>query len=193
MNPPADFNPPSLSKVMNVRPSIVASLAPVAMLLACLLITLIIDGPDSILSLSPLFLCASGLLGLFITRATTARPWRLMWYGLVKSARQILPAIPILLLIGTLSTTWMLSGTVPLMIDAGLQLLHPRFFLPAVCAVCALISVVTGSSWTTIATIGVAFMGIGTIMGFSAPWVAGAIISGAYFGDKISPLSDTTV
>lgn len=193
MNPPADFNPPSLSKVMNVRPSIVASLAPVAMLLACLLITLIIDGPDSILSLSPLFLCASGLLGLFITRATTARPWRLMWYGLVKSARQIQPAIPILLLIGTLSTTWMLSGTVPLMIDAGLQLLHPRFFLPAVCAVCALISVVTGSSWTTIATIGVAFMGIGTIMGFSAPWVAGAIISGAYFGDKISPLSDTTV
>ena len=187
-----DINTPS-RLAMRVRPSIVVSLIPILLLLVCLVATLIISGPDSILSLSPVFLCLSAILGLILTRTTTSRPWRLMWYGLVKSARQILPAVPILLLIGTLATTWMLSGTVPLMIDTGLQMLSPRLFLPAVCAICALISIVTGSSWTTIATIGVAFMGIGTILGFSPSWVAGAIISGAYFGDKISPLSDTTV
>lgn len=176
-----------------VMPSVAVSLLPVLLLMACLVTTLVVKGPDSILTLSPLFLLLSATLGVALTAMTTARPWRLMWYGLVRSSRQILPAIPILLLIGTLSATWMLSGAVPLMIDAGLRLLHPDFFLPAVCAICSLISVVTGSSWTTIATIGVAFMGIGAIMGFSPAWVAGAIISGAYFGDKVSPLSDTTV
>lgn len=177
----------------SVRPSVIVSLIPVIVLLVSLVATLLVMGSDSILSMSPWLLGISALTGFGLTLATTSRPLKLMWYGLVKSARQILPALPILLLIGTLSATWMLSGAVPLMIDTGLQLLHPRFFLPAVCAVCAVISVVTGSSWTTIATIGVAFMGIGTIMGFSPAWVAGAIISGAYFGDKVSPLSDTTV
>ncbi len=190
--PPVD-NQSTLSPASRVRPSTFVSLVPVLLLLICLVATVVIKGSDSILSLSPLFLCLSALTGLVLTRLTTSRPWKLMWIGLVKSARQILPAVPILLLIGTLSTTWMLSGTVPLMIDSGLKLLHPQLFLPAVCAISALVSVVTGSSWTTIATIGVAFMGIGTILGFAPAWVAGAIISGAYFGDKISPLSDTTV
>lgn len=113
--------------------------------------------------------------------------------GFRKSAKQIIPAYPILILIGTLSATWMLSGVVPMLIDYGVRMLYPPAFLPLACMVCALISVVTGSSWTTIATIGVAFMGIGTVLGYPAPWVAGAIISGAYFGDKVSPLSDTTV
>lgn len=87
----------------------------------------------------------------------------------------------------------MLSGVVPLLIDLGLRHLDVDFFLVTTCVVCGMISVLTGSSWSTIATIGVAFMGIGSVMGFSPGWVAGAIISGAYFGDKISPLSDTTV
>lgn len=87
----------------------------------------------------------------------------------------------------------MLGGIVPTFIHYGLQFLNPTFFLVTVCGVCACISVLTGSSWTTIATIGVAFMGIGEIMGYSAAWIAGAVISGAYFGDKVSPLSDTTV
>lgn len=90
-------------------------------------------------------------------------------------------------------TTWMLSGVVPVLIEYGLQILNPTFFLVVTCIVCSIISVLTGSSWSTIATIGVAFMGIGTLMGFSAGWIAGAVISGAYFGDKVSPLSDTTV
>lgn len=87
----------------------------------------------------------------------------------------------------------MAAGVVPTMIKYGLGLLDPTLFLVTTCAICAVISVMTGSSWTTIATIGVAFMGIGTVMGFHPGWVAGAIISGAYFGDKVSPLSDTTV
>lgn len=98
-----------------------------------------------------------------------------------------------LLCIAMVSTTWMLSGVVPTLIHIGLQLLNPDTFLLITCLVCAIISVLTGSSWSTIATIGLAFMGIGTVMGFHPGWVAGAIISGAYFGDKVSPLSDTTV
>lgn len=98
-----------------------------------------------------------------------------------------------LVFIAMVATTWMLSGVVPTLIDYGLKLLNPTFFLVITCAVCAVISVLTGSSWSTIATIGVAFMGIGTVMGFNPAWTAGAIISGAYFGDKVSPLSDTTV
>lgn len=176
-----------------ITPSVKVSIIPVATLIAALTTTVAVRGADAILDLSPWILGGAALLALVLTLLTTRRPLRLMWYGLLRSARQILPAIPILLLIGALASTWMLSGTVPLMIDAGLRLLNPKFFLPAACAVCALISVITGSSWTTIATIGIALMGIGSIIGLSPAWVAGAIISGAYFGDKVSPLSDTTV
>ena len=95
--------------------------------------------------------------------------------------------------IAIVATTWMLSGVVPTLIAYGLHFLSPELFLFITCLVCSVISVMTGSSWTTIATIGVAFIGIGRILGYSDPWIAGAIISGAYFGDKISPLSDTTV
>lgn len=98
-----------------------------------------------------------------------------------------------LVFIAMVSTTWMLSGVVPVLIDLGLRVLSPTFFLVVTCVVCAFVSVLTGSSWSTIATIGVAFMGIGNVMGFDNGWTAGAIISGAYFGDKVSPLSDTTV
>ena len=114
-------------------------------------------------------------------------------HGLKTSGTQTLPAVPLLALIALVATTWMLSGLVPTFIHYGLKVLNPTFFLVITCVVCALVSVLTGSSWTTIATMGVAFIGIGTAMGYSPGWVAGAIISGAYFGDKISPLSDTTV
>ena len=87
----------------------------------------------------------------------------------------------------------MISGVVPTLIYYGMQIIHPSFFLASTCIICALISVMTGSSWTTIATIGIALMGIGKAQGFEEGWIAGAIISGAYFGDKISPLSETTI
>lgn len=105
----------------------------------------------------------------------------------------IAPSVIILLLIGTLSGSWMVSGIVPSLIYYGLQVMQTDFFLVACCLLCSIVSVMTGSSWTTIATIGIALIGIGEAQGFSTGWVAGAIISGAYFGDKMSPLSDTTV
>jgi NhaC family Na+:H+ antiporter len=102
-------------------------------------------------------------------------------------------SIVILLLIGAVSGSWMISGVVPTMIYYGMKVIFPEIFLFACCIISALIAVMTGSSWTTIATIGVALVGIGTAQGYEPGWIAGAIISGAYFGDKISPLSDTTV
>lgn len=103
-----------------------------------------------------------------------------------------LPAILILLMIGALAGSWMVSGIVPAMIMHGLQLLSPSVFLVAACVVCAVVSLATGSSWSTAATVGIALMGIGRALGFHEGMVAGAVISGAYFGDKLSPLSDTT-
>ena len=102
-------------------------------------------------------------------------------------------ALVILLLIGALSGSWMVSGIVPTLIYYGMYILQPAWFLVAACIICAVVSLMTGSSWTTVATIGIALMGIGQALGFSIGWTAGAIISGAYFGDKMSPLSDTTV
>lgn len=113
--------------------------------------------------------------------------------GLKLCSAQILPAVPILALIATVTVSWMASGVVPTLIVYGLELINPSIFPLVACVVCACVSVLSGSSWTTIATIGVAFIGIGEAMGYYPPLVAGAIISGAYFGDKVSPLSDTTV
>lgn len=148
---------------------------------------------DMINSYSPAILLTATALSLVMSRVCGSFSRRSLATGLGRSATQILPAVPMLLCISMVATTWMLSGVVPTLIDYGLRMLNPTFFLAIACAVCAAVSVLTGSSWSTIATIGVAFMGIGTVLGYSEAWVAGAIISGAYFGDKMSPLSDTTV
>lgn len=101
-------------------------------------------------------------------------------------------AILILLMVGALAGTWMVSGIIPSMIYYGLQILSPAIFLPATLIICSVISIATGSSWTTSATVGIALIGIGGALGFDLGMVAGAVISGAYFGDKLSPMSDTT-
>jgi len=101
-------------------------------------------------------------------------------------------ALLILLMVGALSGTWLVSGIIPTMIYYGLQLLNPTFFLVATVIICAIISIATGSSWTTSATVGIALVGIGETLGISLGMTAGAVLSGAYFGDKMSPLSDTT-
>jgi Na+:H+ antiporter, NhaC family len=111
---------------------------------------------------------------------------------IVSTIGSAMPSILILLLIGSLAGTWMISGVVPAMIYYGLDIINPKFFLLTAVVASAIVSVATGSSWSTIATIGVALLGIGRALGISEAIVAGAIISGAYFGDKISPLSDTT-
>lgn len=120
-------------------------------------------------------------------------PWRSFDSAIGENIRTIGPAVLILFLIGAISGSWMVSGVVPTMIFYGMKILTPSLFLFFACLICALVSLVTGSSWTTVATVGIALIGIGTAHGYSVGWTAGAIISGAYFGDKISPLSDTTV
>ena len=118
-------------------------------------------------------------------------------YGVIlrnvgENLQSVTGPILILLLVGALSGTWLLSGIIPAMIDYGLKIANPRFFLPASVIISALVSLATGSSWSTSATIGIALIGIGRALGLPAGMVAGAVISGAYFGDKLSPLSDTT-
>ena len=119
--------------------------------------------------------------------------WEAIDNAIGENIKTIGPAILILIFIGAVSGSWMMSGVVPTMIYYGMKVITPSLFLFMACLICALVSLVTGSSWTTVATVGIALEGIGTAHGYSVGWTAGAIISGAYFGDKISPLSDTTV
>ncbi|MDE6300236.1 MAG: sodium:proton antiporter [Muribaculaceae bacterium] len=169
------------------------SAVPVVLLFISFALIIIIEGPVAIADHAPYALLLSGIVSLLLAKGVGAVRRRGLLLGLRRSASQILPAIPMLLLIAMLATTWMLSGVVPTLIHYGLMLLDPKWFLVTACGVCAVVSVLTGSSWSTIATLGVAFIGIGEVMGFHPGWTAGAIISGAYFGDKVSPLSDTTV
>ncbi|GAB4128661.1 MAG: Na+/H+ antiporter NhaC [Rhodothalassiaceae bacterium] len=119
-------------------------------------------------------------------------PWPDLEEALVDGIRLALKACLILLMIGSLIGAWMLSGTAPAMIHLGLGLLDPAWFYPAVMVICALVAVTIGSSWTTAGTVGVAIIGVSNVLGLSPAITAGAVISGAYFGDKLSPLSDTT-
>ncbi len=118
--------------------------------------------------------------------------WEAIEKGIVKGISMSLGACLILLAVGSLIGTWMLAGTVPTLIYYGLELLNPAIFYAAACLICAVVAMSIGSSWTTAATVGVALMGVSEGMGMSAAITAGAVISGAYFGDKISPLSETT-
>jgi NhaC family Na+:H+ antiporter len=118
--------------------------------------------------------------------------WKEMLEGMSAAIGTAMPAIMILLLIGALAGTWLISGIVPTLIYYGLHILNPTYFLVAACIISAIVSLATGSSWSTIATVGVAMFGIGTALEIPAGLSAGAIISGAYFGDKMSPMSDTT-
>lgn len=110
----------------------------------------------------------------------------------IENLRSVSGAILILLLLGALQTAWTMGGVIPAMVYFGIDWFSPAFFLPCVCLVCSMASVTIGSSWTTMACMGAAFMAIGLAMGFNSGPIAGAVVSGAYFGDKLSPLSDTT-
>lgn len=175
------------------RPSLTMSMVPLVVLVVGFIGVIITMGPLATAEVAPIILLASSGAALITARICGCLSLRSMRVGFIRSARQVFPAIPILGCIALLSTTWMTSGTVPLLIDYGMSLLDPAWFLAAVCAVCSVVSIVTGSSWSTIATVGVAFIGVGSALGQSPGWTAGAVISGAYFGDKMSPMSDTTV
>ncbi len=137
----------------------------------------------------PLLLAAA--VGGLVARAYGWR-WSVLDEGIRKAIGMAMSAMLILLVIGILMGTWLVSGVVPALVDWGLSLLSPQFFLPTVCAVCSVVSLVSGSSWSTAGTVGIAMIGIGGALGVDPAMTAGAVISGAYFGDKLSPMSDTT-
>jgi NhaC family Na+:H+ antiporter len=135
------------------------------------------------------------LLGVFVAAVVGMRAgfsWKEIETGMLNGITNSLQAIVILAIIGILIGVWILSGVVPTLLYYGLKILHPKIFLPATLIICSITSLATGSSWGTSGTIGIALIGIGDGLGFPLPVVAGAVLSGAYFGDKMSPLSDTT-
>lgn len=174
-------------------PSPLVSLFPVAFLVGMLFATIRTFGSDALGGGSQVSLLTTAALCIFIGMTFYRIPWKRYEDAIARNVGDVATAILILLVIGALGGAWMVSGVVPTLICYGMELIHPGFFLACTCVICALVSVMTGSSWTTIATIGIALLGIGKAQGFEEGWIAGAIISGAYFGDKISPLSDTTV
>lgn len=163
------------------------ALIPIIFLIAVLAYSLVKLGADPHI---PLILGAVVAAIIGITRLGFT--WREMEEGVLDTIKMAMQAILILMIVGALIGTWILSGTVPAMIYWGLKILSPGIFLVATTLICAIVSLATGSSWTTAGTVGIALIGIGQGLGMPAPLVAGAIISGAYFGDKMSPLSDTT-
>lgn len=175
------------------RPPALLSLVPLAVLVGLLILVIRCFGSDAIEGGSQIALLSGAavcvILAVFVCRCE----WQQLEDAILDNIHTSASSIIILLLIGAIAGTWMVSGVVPTLICCGLKVLHPSIFLVATCVICAMVSIITGSSWTTIATIGVALMGVGRAEGFGDGWIAGAIISGAYFGDKVSMLSDTTV
>lgn len=175
------------------QPSILLSFTPFVILIALVVFVIRYFGADALGGASQLALLLSTGVVVVIAMTVCHVPWNKIEESIAANLKSVGPAIIILLLIGAIGGTWMVSGIVPTLIVYGLKVISPGIYLFAACIICALISVMTGSSWTTIATLGVALIAIGKALGFSEAWCAGAIISGAYFGDKISPMSDTTV
>lgn len=169
------------------------SLIPILILVTLLALNISIFGSYAILGASQVALLFSAGVAIWLAMWLFKVPWQDFEETIKSNIGDVTTAIVILFLIGAISGTWTVSGIVPTFIYYGVKIISPKVFLLTACIICALVSVTIGSSWTTIATIGVALLGIGKALGFSDGMIAGAIISGAYFGDKISPLSDTTV
>ena len=174
-------------------PSPLLSLVPILVLVALLFVTIRIFGSDALSGGSQVVLLTATAVCCLIAMGYSKVRWKAIELAMINNISGVATALIILLIIGALSGSWMISGVVPTLIYYGMQIIHPSFFLTSTCVICAIVSVMTGSSWTTIATIGIALLGIGQAPGFDDGWIAGAIVSGAYFGDKISPLSDTTI
>lgn len=173
------------------KPNIFQAFIPILFLIVFLVLNVYFFGEDTLQGANQIALLLAATVG-GIVAVFLGHNWYNVRKQVVKSISSAMPSMLILLLIGSLAGTWLLSGVVPSMIYYGLKILHPSIFLLASVIICAMVSLATGSSWSTVATIGVALLGIGNALGFSDGIIAGAIISGAYFGDKMSPLSDTT-
>ena len=172
---------------------LILSFIPIIILILSLIFVVKVFSSSVMEGASQIALLVASAVCVFIGMSFFKIPWQSFEDGIKENIGNVGSAIVMLLLIGAIGGTWMLSGVVPTMIYYGMQIVNPKIFLFVCCVVSAVVSIVTGSSWTTIATIGVALIGIGQGYGISTSWIAGAVISGAYFGDKVSPLSDTTV
>jgi NhaC family Na+:H+ antiporter len=164
---------------------------PVIILIGMLAFNVYVYGGDALSGSNQFILLLGGAIAAIVGFFHKI-PYKKMIGAVAENLKSTSGAILILLMVGSLAGTWLISGIIPAMIYYGLQILNPTIFLPATVLISSFISIATGSSWTTSATIGIAFMGIGGALGFSLGMVAGAVLSGAYFGDKLSPMSDTT-
>lgn len=173
------------------RIPLIAALVPIVVLISLLFFNVQLYGDLASAGPNQVALLLSAALAAIIGRLCGTSFERIT-AGIVHNIGSALTAMLILLLIGGLTATWMASGVVPAMVYYGLQILSPQYLLVAAVVIASIVSVATGSSWTTVGTVGVALIGIGRALGVPDGMIAGAIISGAYFGDKISPLSDTT-
>jgi len=173
------------------KPKLIEALIPLVFLTILITINVMVFGVYSLDGSNQIVLLVSaGIAGLMAIRLGFT--WDELLAGVVKSISAAIPAILILLLIGSLAGTWLLSGIIPSMVYYGLHILNPTIFLVAACVICAIVSIATGTSWGTVATIGVALLGVGRALGLPDGLIGGAIISGAYLGDKFSPMSDTS-
>ena len=167
------------------------ALIPLIVLIGLLAFNVIVYGDDALSGSNQFILLIGGAVAAMVGFANKIS-YQTIIDKVADNLKSVTGAILILLFVGALAGTWLISGVIPAMIYYGLQILHPSIFLPACVIICALISLATGSSWTTSATVGIALIGIGKALGVPVGMVAGAVLSGAYFGDKLSPLSDTT-
>jgi Na+:H+ antiporter, NhaC family len=178
---------------MNKKPvSLGYSLIPLAMLVLLMIVNVIVFKDNATGGPNQLALVISACLAVFIGKVKLQIPYKIMETGIINSIMAAMNSCLILLVIGSVVSCWIIAGIVPTLIWIGFKIISPALFLPIACLSCAIISLSTGSSWTTTGTIGIALMAIGKAYGFPDGMIAGAVISGAYFGDKMSPLSDTT-
>ena len=177
--------------VDNIELSIWEALIPVIALIGMLAYNVYVFGDDAISGSNQFILLMGGAVAAVVGFYKKV-PFKQMLAEVAENVKSTTGALLILLMVGALAGTWLISGIIPAMIYYGLQILNPTIFLAACVVISAIISVATGSSWTTSATVGIALVGIGEALGISLGMTAGAILSGAYFGDKMSPLSDTT-
>ena len=178
---------------MGKKPHPLIAIIPVVVLIGFLAVAISLFGSDSLSGGSQIALLMGMAVCVTLSMTIYKTPWRTFEQQIKTTIGEVSITLLILLCVGMLAGSWMISGIVPTLIYYGVQIMSPQFFLISSCLICALVSLLSGSSWTTIATIGVALLGIGHALGISEAWTAGAIISGAYFGDKMSPLSDTTI
>ncbi len=174
------------------KPTVILSILPVIILILILIAGVQMFGDELTAGPSQIALIAASVAGAIIAIFYLKIKWEQLEEGILDNLSKTGSAIFILLMIGALTAAWIQSGVVPTMIYYGLKVINPNIFLFITFIFTGIISIMAGSSWTTIGTIGVAMLSAGKILGFHEGWLAGAIISGAYFGDKISPLSDTT-